>query len=62
MMPYGFKLYEYNGLTYQFREGEQPDGAVELPDGSAERKGRQATAKQRTPRNKGAQASDDRKR
>lgn len=23
------RIYEYNGGTYQFTEGEQPDGAVE---------------------------------
>ena len=24
------KIYEYNGRTYQFEEGEQPVGAVEV--------------------------------
>lgn len=24
------KIYKYNGLTYQFEEGEQPEGAVEV--------------------------------
>lgn len=24
------KIYEYNGKTYQFEEGEQPAGAVEV--------------------------------
>ena len=24
------KIYEYNGRTYQFEEGEQPAGAVEV--------------------------------
>jgi len=24
------KIYEYKGLTFQFEEGEQPDGAVEV--------------------------------
>lgn len=54
-MPEGFKLYDYRGLTYQWRVGEQPDGAVE-------HKERAVSTKQRTPRNKGAQASGDRKR
>ncbi len=24
------KIYKYNGLTYQFEEGEQPAGAIEV--------------------------------
>lgn len=24
------KIYEYNGRTFQFEEGEQPEGAIEL--------------------------------
>lgn len=24
------KVYQYNGLTFQFEEGEQPKGAVEV--------------------------------
>ena len=24
------KIYKYNGLTYQYEEGEQPEGAVEV--------------------------------
>lgn len=24
------KIYEYNGRTYQYEEGEQPEGAVEV--------------------------------
>ena len=24
------KIYEYNGLTFQWEEGEQPSGAVEV--------------------------------
>ena len=24
------KIYEYNGLTYQFEEGKQPNGAKEV--------------------------------
>lgn len=30
------KIYEYKGLTYQFEEGEQPDGAVEVVKKKAE--------------------------
>lgn len=27
------KLYDYGGLTFQFEEGEQPDGATEREGG-----------------------------
>lgn len=54
-MPDDMILWDYRGHTYQWRVGEQPEGAVP-------HKGRHVTTKQRTPRNKGAQASGDRKR
>lgn len=46
------KIYEYNGLTYQFEEGEQPEGAklVKQP----EEKEAKPANKARTARNKEA--------
>ena len=32
------KIYEYNGLTYQFEEGKQPNGAKEVKPETKERK------------------------
>lgn len=41
------KTYEYQGLTYQFEEGRQPAGAVEVPAKAAK-----AEAKEAKPANK----------
>ena len=30
------KIYEYGGYTYQFEEGTQPEGAVEVKEKAAE--------------------------
>lgn len=40
------KEYEYNGSTYQFEEGQEPAGAVEVKQAP------QPKNKQRTPKNK----------
>lgn len=53
------KIYEYNGLTYQFEEGEQPEGAklVEQPEAEEEQpevKEAKPANKARTARNKAA--------
>lgn len=44
------KIYEYNGFTYQYEEGTQPKGAVEVKP----QKERKTTNKARAPRNKKA--------
>lgn len=52
------KIYEYNGLTFQFEEGQQPAGAVEkkpaeAPENPAEVKNRKPPAnKARTVKGK----------
>ena len=48
------KLYEYNGLTFQFEEGEQPKGAVEVKQAKAETKEAKPTNKARATRTKKA--------
>lgn len=49
------KLFDYKGGVYQWREGEQPNGATPHKARSTVADKRRATAtKQRTPRNKGA--------
>ena len=32
------KIYEYNGFTFQYEEGEQPEGAVEVGKAKAKAK------------------------
>ncbi len=44
------KIYEYNGAVFQFEEGEQPEGAVEL---KAQPPEKAAPAKAVKPANKG---------
>lgn len=44
------KIYEYNGLTFQWEDGEQPDGAVEVK----QQKERKTPNKARAPRTKKA--------
>lgn len=44
------KIYEYNGLTFQWEDGEQPDGAVEVK----QQKERKTANKARAPRTKKA--------
>ena len=47
------KVYEYGGLTYQFEEGEQPAGAVEVKTDEGERpKARKTANKQVKPLDK----------
>lgn len=54
------KIYEYNGLTYQFEEGEQPEGAKlvkqqpEAEEEQPEVKEAKPANKARTTRNKAA--------
>lgn len=43
------KIYEYNGLTFQWEDGEQPKGAVEV-----KQKERKTPNKARAPRTKKA--------
>lgn len=31
------KIYQYNGLTFQFEEGEQPKGAIEVKQPDAKK-------------------------
>ena len=40
------KIYEYNGLTFQYEEGKQPEGAVEV------KQTKKPAAKQERPANK----------
>lgn len=40
------KIYEYNGLTFQFEEGQQPAGAVEVKPAEAPTKPAEAPEKQ----------------
>lgn len=49
------KLYKYNGFTFQYEEGEQPEGAVEVKSEKAETKARTTQNKARATRNKTAQ-------
>lgn len=44
------KIYEYNGLTFQWEDGEQPKGAVEVK----QQKERKTPNKARAPRTKKA--------
>ena len=47
------KVYEYGGLTYQFEEGTQPAGAVEVKTDEGERpKARKTANKQVKPLDK----------
>lgn len=47
------KIYEYGGLTFQYEEGEQPDGATEVKADEGERpKARKTATKQVKPLNK----------
>lgn len=46
------KIYEFNGLTYQFEEGEQPDGAVEVKKKAEPSKKAEPAAKAVKPANK----------
>lgn len=45
------KIYKYNGLTYQYEEGEQPEGAVEVTAKPPEKAAKPAN-KSRTVKNK----------
>ena len=46
------KIYEYNGLTYQFEEGEQPEGAKLVKQQQPETEEEQSEAKEAKPANK----------
>ena len=46
------KIYEYKGLTFQFEEGEQPDGAVEVKKKAEPSKKAEPAAKAVKPANK----------
>lgn len=50
------KLYKLGGLTYQFEEGKQPEGAVEVKPTKAEPKAAPAETKEHeAPKNKARQ-------
>ena len=49
------KIYEYNGLTYQFEEGKQPAGAVEVKAAKTPAKQVKPANKARTTRTKKAE-------
>lgn len=42
------KRYSYNGLTYQWEEGQQPDGAIEIKQATPKTRERKAANKSRT--------------
>jgi len=46
------KIYKIGGLTFQYREGHQPEDAQEVEPPEMEAKPKQARARQATPRNK----------
>lgn len=48
------KTYKYNGLTFQFEEGEQPKGAVEVKQAAAKTKEVKPANKSRSTRTKKA--------
>lgn len=48
------RIYEYNGGTYQFTEGEQPDGAVEWSPNQPAKVAPVAEKAKALPRNKRA--------
>ena len=41
------KIYEYNGFTFQFEEGTQPKGAVEVKQKKTQNKERKAKTKEK---------------
>lgn len=49
------KLYEYNGYTFQYEEGTQPEGAVEVKQAKAATKQAKPANKARTARAKKAE-------
>ena len=49
------KLYEYNGFTFQFEEGKQPDGAVEIKQRIVKDKEAKPANRRRTTRTKKAE-------
>lgn len=46
------KIYKLNGYTFQFEEGQQPAGAVEVKQAKTANKARTAQNKTRTTRKK----------
>ena len=48
------KIYEYNGFTFQFEEGTQPEGAVEVKQAATQNKEAKPANKRRTTRTKKA--------
>lgn len=52
------KIYKVGELTYQFEEGTQPAGAVEVKAEKPQTKQRTPRNKQRTPKNKAAADAD----
>lgn len=50
------KIYKVNGLTFQFEEGEQPDGAVEVKQAKAATKEVKPANKARSTRTKKAES------
>ena len=46
------KIYRVNGLTFQYEEGEQPEGAVEVKQAKAATKEVKPANKARTTRTK----------
>jgi len=49
------KIYEYNGYTFQYEEGTQPEGAVEVKQQKPAAKQRKTANKARTTRTKKAE-------
>lgn len=46
------KIYRYNGYTFQYEEGKEPAGAVEVKQAKTQNKARTAQNKSRTTRKK----------
>ena len=52
------KVYVYNGKQFQFEEGEQPSGAVELVEGKPSGKAEEPETKAVKPANKARKAAN----
>lgn len=46
------KIYEYNGYTFQYEEGKQPEGAVEVKQRTVQNKEAKPATRRRTTRKK----------
>lgn len=52
------KIYRIGSLTFQFEEGEQPDGAIEVADAKPAEEPEKAPRKRRTAANKAKAAEN----